>query len=59
MDTREWFNESTYSDLSIKLSDGTEISVHKAIVCRANSYFGKLCGPGSLFAVCASAQRCG
>lgn len=32
MDTCEWFDESTYSDLTIKLSNGTEIKVHKVIV---------------------------
>lgn len=51
MDTREWFDEDTYSDLKIKLSNGNEIKVHKAIVCRANEYFRKLCGPESHFAV--------
>lgn len=51
MDTREWFDEGTYSDLTIKLSDGTDIKVHKVIICRMNEYFRKLCGPGSRFAV--------
>lgn len=51
MDTRQWFDEKTYSDLTIKLSNGTEVSVHKAIVCRGNTYFRKLCGPDSHFAV--------
>jgi hypothetical protein len=51
MDTREWFDEDTYSDLTIKLSDSTEIKMQKIIVCRANDYFRKLCGPKSRFAV--------
>lgn len=51
LDTREWFNEGTYSDLTIKLSDGTDVKVHKIIVCRVNEYFRKLCGSESHFAV--------
>jgi hypothetical protein len=51
MDTRKWFDEGTYSDLTVKLSDGAEIKVQKIIVCRANEYFRKLCGPDSRFAV--------
>jgi len=51
MDTREWFDEATFSDLTVRLSDGTEIKVQKIIVCRANEYFRKLCGPDSHFAV--------
>jgi hypothetical protein len=51
MDTREWFGKGPYSDLTIKLSDGTEVKVHKVIVCQANEYFRKLCGPDSHFAV--------
>lgn len=57
MDTREWFDEATFSDLTVRLSDGTEIKVQKIIVCRANEYFRKLCGPGSHFAVSSSQPR--
>jgi hypothetical protein len=57
MDTREWFDEATFSDLTVRLSDGTEIKVHKVIVCRENKYFRKLCGPDSQFAV-SSCPRC-
>jgi hypothetical protein len=46
-----WFNKPGYSDLTIKLSNDKEIHVHKIIVCARNSYFAKLCGPGSQFAV--------
>jgi hypothetical protein len=59
MDTREWFDEATYSDLTVRLSDGTEIKVHKVIVCRANDYFRKLCGPESHFAVSSYQSLCG
>lgn len=46
-----WFNDTEYSDLTLKLSDGREISVHKVVVCNNNQYFNKLCGDGSQFAV--------
>jgi hypothetical protein len=51
MDTRTSFDEGIHLDLTIKLEHGIEIKVHKAIVCRANEYFGKLCGPDSHFAL--------
>jgi hypothetical protein len=48
-----WFNKPGFSDLTIKLSDGREIHVHKIIVCARNAYFAKLTGPESQFAVSA------
>lgn len=51
MDTREWYNQPAYSDLTIKLGDGTEVKVHKIILCQSNDYFRKLCGPDSHFVV--------
>jgi hypothetical protein len=57
MDTREWFDEGKHSDLTVKLSDGAEIKVHKIIVCRANEYFRKLCGTESHFAVSSIIQN--
>jgi hypothetical protein len=51
------FNNPEYSDLTIKLSDGQELHVHKLVVCARNDYFLKLCGPGSQFAVRLITQR--
>lgn len=51
MDISKWFDDGTYSDLAIKLSDGTELKLHKIVLCQENEYFRKLCGPGSRFAV--------
>jgi hypothetical protein len=56
-DPSDWFDEGTYSDLTIKLSNGTEIWVHKLIVYRQNEYFRKLCGPDSHFAVSCDPQE--
>jgi hypothetical protein len=45
------FNNAAYSDLKIKLSDGRDIKVHKAVLCTSNEWFKKACGAGSRFAV--------
>jgi hypothetical protein len=47
---QELFSNPEYSDLTIKLSDGQELRIHKLIVC-SNEYFAKLCGAQSHFAV--------
>jgi hypothetical protein len=57
MDVGEWFNKGDYSDLTIKLSNGSEVKVHKIIVCQQNEYFRKLCGPNSHFAVSSNPAR--
>jgi hypothetical protein len=44
-----WYNNAEYSDLSVRLRDGREIKVHKIVVCNANDWFKKACGPGSHF----------
>jgi hypothetical protein len=51
IDIRHWVDDDKFSDLTIKLSDGSELSAHKIIVCARNDYFLKLCGPDSHFAV--------
>lgn len=51
LDVRGWYNEAEFSDLTIKLSNGTEVKVHKLVICKANDYFRKMCGPTSQFAV--------
>lgn len=51
METRGWYNDPTYSDLTIRLGDGSEVGAHKIVLCIANEYFRKLCAPGSHFAV--------
>lgn len=48
---KDLFDKPDYSDLTIRLSNGREIHVHKFIVCARNEYFLKLCGPDSRFAV--------
>lgn len=58
MDTRDWFDKAAYSDLTIKLSHGAEVKVHEIIVCQANEYFRKLCGPESHFAVSFNISTC-
>lgn len=40
-----WYNEAEFSDLTVELSDGTEVKVHKVLkflLCRDNDYFRKL-----------------
>lgn len=51
MDARKWFNSPSHSNITIKLSDGSEVKVLKFLLCRDNEYFRKLCGPDSQFAV--------
>ena len=46
-----WYNDADYSDLTLRLSDGREIKVHKLIICNQNEYFRKLCGVTSSFKV--------
>jgi hypothetical protein len=46
-----WFNDAQYSDLTLKLSDGREVKVHKLVICTQNEYFSKLCGATSSFKV--------
>lgn len=48
-----WYNDSDYSDLTLKLKDDREIKVHKVVICKSNEFFRGLCGVGSSFAVCA------
>lgn len=36
------FNDPTLSDLTLKLSDGTEIHAHRVVLCRRSKYFAKL-----------------
>jgi hypothetical protein len=47
----DWYNDAEYSDLTLKLSDGREITVHKLVICKQNEYFRKLCGATSSFKV--------
>jgi hypothetical protein len=46
-----WYNDAEYSDLTLKLSDGREIKVHKLVICKQNRYFRMLCGATSSFKV--------
>jgi hypothetical protein len=46
-----WSNDADYSDLTLRLSDGREIKVHKLVICKQNEYFRKLCGVTSSFKV--------
>lgn len=55
--SRSWYNDTKYSELTLKLSDGREISVHKVVVCNNNACFNSLCGVGSQFAVSRSTSR--
>jgi hypothetical protein len=48
----KWFENPNWSDLTIELSDGRKIPVHKSVLCSRNAYFNALCGLGSRFAVC-------
>lgn len=50
-DITGWYNNSQYSDLTLKLSDGRKIKVHKLVLCTRNKYFASLCGSDSSFAV--------
>ena len=47
---RLW-NDPKYPDLTVELSDGCVMHLHKFVVCNMNDYFDKLCGEGSHFAV--------
>jgi len=49
-----WYDDAEYSDLTLKLSDGREVKVHKLVICKQNEYFRKLCGATSSFKVSAS-----
>ena len=47
-----WFENPDWSDLTIELSDGRRIPVHKTVLCTRNAYFNAMCGLNSRFAVC-------
>jgi hypothetical protein len=49
--TCSWYNNPDYSDLTIALSDGRDIHVHRNVLCTANEYFKKACGIDSQFVV--------
>ena len=36
------FDELTFSDLTLKLSDGTILHAHRVVLCRRSKYFDKL-----------------
>lgn len=44
------WNSARFSDLLIKFS-GREVRAHRLILCQGSTYFDKLCGPESPFAV--------
>lgn len=47
-----WYNDTEYSDLTLKLSNGREIKVHKLVICtHDDEYFRKLCEATSSFKV--------
>lgn len=46
-----WYDNPEYSDITIKLSSGREIRLHKHVLCTANEWFNKACGTSSHFAV--------
>ncbi|KAM0712234.1 hypothetical protein Q7P37_011328 [Cladosporium fusiforme] len=50
MDTASLYNQERFSDLTLKLSNGVAIKVHKVILCSKSEYFNMLCGPESRFA---------
>lgn len=37
-----YFNDPAFSDMTLKLSDGTEILVHRIVLCRGSKYFSEL-----------------
>ena len=37
-----YFNDPTFSDMTLKLSDGTEILAHRVVLCRGSKYFSEL-----------------
>lgn len=43
MRTAELYDNAEYSDLTIRLSDGSDIHVHKVIICTKNKALRKLC----------------
>ena len=43
MRTAELYDNAEYSDLTIKLSDGSDIHVHKVIICTKNPALRRLC----------------
>ncbi|GAB7332436.1 hypothetical protein MBLNU13_g04240t1 [Cladosporium sp. NU13] len=43
MRTAEPYDNAEYSDLTIRLSDGSDIHVHKAIICTQNAALRRLC----------------
>lgn len=38
---KDYFNDPTFSDLTIRLSDRT-VKVHRIVLCRKSEYFDKL-----------------
>ena len=48
---KSWYNSPKWSDLTVRLSDGRGINVHKMVLCTRNEYFNKLCGLESRFTV--------
>lgn len=43
MRTAELYDNAEYSDLTIRLSDGSDIHVHKVIICTKNEALRRLC----------------
>jgi hypothetical protein len=39
----ELYDNAEYSDLTIRLSDGSDIRVHKVIICTKNTALRRLC----------------
>ena len=39
----ELYDNAEYSDLTIRLSDGSDIHVHKVIICTKNTALRRLC----------------
>jgi hypothetical protein len=42
----ELYDNAEYSDLTIRLSDGSDIRVHKVIICTKNTVLRRLCQVG-------------
>jgi len=52
------FNDPTFSDLILKLSDGKVIHAHRVVLCRRSKYFSKLIAGGFVVSIHIVSELC-
>jgi hypothetical protein len=50
------FDDPAFSDLTLQLSDGKKIHVHRVVLCRRSEYFSKLIAGGFVVSIKTSRQ---